>query len=428
MSAVVTNTPTTLPGSPSAVAHLLAGRRKPDYWILAAVVSLVLIGIVMVYSASYAEALAERDDPSVYTLKQVQNILTGGVALLVFAIVPYNFWRRFSVPLGFTVLVALVLVIFAPEWLSPEINGAHRWLVEPIFWQPSEVAKLVLVLYVADWLSQKGQKVRDLTMGLIPFGIVMGLIAFLVMRQPDMGTTSVLMAIGVSMFFVAGAHMVQFLGSMVLTGGVFWVLMQVAPYRLSRFTAFLDPWSDPLGTGYHMTQSLMALGSGGVFGLGLGGGRAKFGWLPEQFTDTIFAVLGQEWGFVGAMVLMSLYALLMWRGMRVAARARDSYGTLLATGITVWLGFQALINIGSVSGSIPFTGVPLPFVSYGGTSMIMTLAAVGLLLNISRFAQGQPIAIVSAPAPAADGWRVRLLQTWRRNHRPAEPGAYKKNK
>jgi cell division protein FtsW len=422
MSAVVTNTPTTLPGSPSAVARLLAGRRKPDYWILAAVVGLVLIGIVMVYSASYAEALAERDDPSIYTLKQVQNILTGGVALLIFAIVPYNFWRRFSVPLGFTVLVALVLVIFAPEWLSPEINGAHRWLVEPIFWQPSEVAKLVLVLYVADWLSQQGQKVRDLTMGLIPFGIVMGVIAFLVMKEPDMGTTSVLMAIGVAMFFIAGAHPLQFLGGSALAAGVFYALMNVAASRQARFTAFLDPWSDPLGAGYHTTQSLMALGSGGVFGLGLGGGRAKFGWLPEQFTDTIFAVLGQEWGFIGAMIVLGLYLLFVWRGLRVASRARDSYGTLLATGITVWIGWQALVNIGSVSNSIPFTGVPLPFISYGGTSLTITMAAVGLLLNISRFAQAQSLPTLGIAGgndgAAGGGLRARIAQTWRRN-RPA---------
>ena len=198
-------------------------RRKPDYWILAAVVGMRLVGIVMVYSASYAEALAgqRRSDPASMALKQVQNLLTGGVLMLVFALVPYPFWRRFSVPLGgHRAAVADAGVVRAGR-LSPEVNGAHRWLTKPFQWQPSEVAKLVLVLYVADWLSQKGQKVRDLTMGLIPFGIVMGVIAFLVMREPDMGTTTVLMAIGVAIFFVAGAHPLQFLGGMVLAGGVF---------------------------------------------------------------------------------------------------------------------------------------------------------------------------------------------------------------
>jgi cell division protein FtsW len=403
----------------SVAEEVALPRRKPDYWILAAVVGLALIGVIMVYSASYAEALAAYDDSRVFVLKQVQNLLTGAVLMLVFALVPYHFWRRFSVPLGVIVLIALVLVLFAPDWLSPEVNGAHRWLTKPFQWQPSEVAKLVLVLYVADWLSQKGQKVRDLTMGLIPFGIVMGVIAFLVMKEPDMGTTSVLMAIGVAVFFIAGAHPLQFLGGMALAGGVFYALTQVAAYRLARFTAFLDPWSDPLGAGYHTTQSLMALGSGGVFGLGLGGGRAKFGWLPEQFTDTIFAVLGQEWGFVGAMVVLGLYMLLVWRGLRVARRARDSYGTLLATGITVWIGWQALVNIGSVSNSIPFTGVPLPLISYGGTSLTITLAAVGLLLNISRFAGARSLPAMGAPAPGSttpgEGLRTRIAQTWRRN-------------
>jgi cell division protein FtsW len=278
---------------------------------------------------------------------------------------------------------------------------------------------------VADWLSQKGQRVRNLTMGLIPFGIVMGGLAALVMKQPDMGTTMVLMAIGVAMFFIAGAQLIQFLGGMVLAAGVFWMLMQVESYRMIRITSFLDPWSDPLGAGYHLTQSLIALGSGGVFGQGLGGGQAKFGWLPEQYTDTIFAVLGQEAGFVGTLVVIGLYLLLVWRGTRVAFRARDSYGTLLATGITVWIGAQALINIGAVSGAIPFTGVPLPFVSYGGTSLSVTLAAVGLLLNISRFAYARPAPLLgpdrgAGAAPPAR--RTTRLPWLRRAARPA-PGA-----
>ena len=377
---------------------------------------LVLIGVVMVYSASYAEALSQGFDGSYYTLKQVQNLLTGAFGLLVFALVPYTFWRRFSVLLGALMLISLVLVLVAPAFISPEINGAHRWLrLGPVNWQPSELTKLVLVLYVADWLSQKGQRVRNLTMGLIPFGIVMGVIAFLVMKEPDMGTTAVLMVIGVAMFFIAGAQMVQFLAGLVLIGGVFWVLMQVAAYRLERFATFLDPWSDPLGAGYHLTQSLIAIGSGGLFGLGLGGGRSKFGWLPEQYTDTIFAVMGQEWGFVGALTVIGLYLLLVGRGMRVALHARDSYGTLLATGITVWLGAQALINIGSVSGAIPFTGVPLPFVSYGGTSLTVTLAAVGLLLNISRFAQARPASVADPPVgPAPPPIAERVMAAWGR--------------
>jgi len=205
------------------------------------------------------------------------------------------------------------------------------------------------------------------------------------MRQPDMGTTMVLVAIGVTIFFIAGAHLIHFLASMVMGGLVFYLLMFTASYRNTRLSAFLDPDSDPLGAGYHIGQARLALGSGGIFGQGLGAGRQKFGWLPEQFTDSIFAVLGQEWGFIGGMVLLALFALFIWRGTRVALRARDSYGTLLASGIIAWIGVQALINIGSVSGAIPFTGIPLPLISYGGTSLTVTLAGVGLLLNISRY-------------------------------------------
>jgi len=227
--------------------------------------------------------------------------------------------------------------------------------------------------------------VRNLAYGLIPFGVVMGVVASLVMREPDMGTTLVIVAIGVTIFFIAGAHMIHFLGSMAMGGFVFYLLMFTASYRNSRLTAFIDPESDPTGAGYHIIQSQMALGSGGLFGLGLGAGRQKFGWLPEQFTDTIFAVLGQEWGYIGALVVLALFGLLVFRGTRVALQARDSYGTLLAAGITAWIGVQALINIGSVSRAIPFTGITLPFISYGGSSLVVTMAAIGLLLNISRY-------------------------------------------
>ncbi len=380
-------------GGPVAVAPANRPRafdtnlhRRPDYWILAAVLSLSLIGVIMVYSATYAQALTNNANPATIALKHVQSLLTALVGLVIFTVVPYPVWRRFSVPLMGVTLLMLLIVLFGPAAISPSINGAHRWLYfGPFNLQPSELCKLVLVLYLADWLSQKGQKVRDLTYGLIPFGVVMGLVAFLVIRQPDMGTTLVLVAIGVAVFFIAGAHMIHFLGSMVLGGFVFYLLMFTASYRNDRLATFLDPDSDPLGAGYHIAQSRMALGSGGLFGQGLGAGRQKFGWLPEQFTDTIFAVLGQEWGYIGALVLLGLFALLIWRGTRTALRARDSYGTLLAVGITAWIGVQALINIGSVSGAIPFTGITLPFISYGGTSLAVTLAGIGLLLNISRY-------------------------------------------
>jgi cell division protein FtsW len=397
-------------------------RRRPDYWILAAVIGLCLIGVVMVYSASYAEALSDNDNPAVFALKHVQSLLLGAVLLVVFTVVPYPYWRRLSVPGMAIVLLMLVLVLFAPESISPTKLGAKRWLQLGMSIQPSEICKLVLALYVSDWLSQKGQKVRNLAYGLIPFGIVMGVIAFLVMREPDMGTTLVLVAIGVTIFFVAGAHPIHFLGSAAMGGFVFYLLMFTASYRKSRLTAFLDPESDPLNAGYHILQSQTAIGSGGLFGQGLGAGRQKFGWLPEQFTDTIFAVLGQEWGFIGSVVVLGLFALLVFRGTRAALRARDSYGTLLAAGLTAWIGTQALINIGAVSRAIPFTGITLPFVSYGGTSLAVTLAAMGLLLNISRYQAPRRAPTLTGVAGGGAGgaarprWRDRL-----RRARPSRP-------
>ena len=201
-------------------------RRRPDYWILAAMLGLCLIGLVMVYSASYAQGLSlTPPNPAYFALKQVQSLLLGSVLLVVFTAVPYPFWRRFSVPLMAVTLLMLLIVLVGPEWISPGVNGAHRWL---LFLQPSELCKLVLVLYIADWLSQKGQKVRNLAYGLIPFGVVMGVVASLVMREPDMGTTLVIVAIGVTIFFIAGAHMIHFLGSMAMGGFVFYLLMFTA--------------------------------------------------------------------------------------------------------------------------------------------------------------------------------------------------------
>jgi cell division protein FtsW len=418
-------------GSPIAVvpANRVHGpetrlAHRPDYWILAAVLSLSLVGLIMVYSATYAEALTDNGNPAYWALKHVQSLLTALVALVVFMVVPYPWWRRLSVPAMALTIIMLLLVLFGPEAISPKLNGAHRWLyIGPFNLQPSELCKLILTMYLADWLSQKGQKVRDLTYGLIPFGIVMGLVAFLVMRQPDMGTTLVLVAIGVSIFFIAGAHMIHFLGSMVLGGVVFYVLMFTASYRSDRWATFMDPDSDPLGVGYHLSQSRMALGSGGLFGQGLGAGRQKFGWLPEQFTDTIFAVLGQEWGFIGAAALLMLFGLLIWRGTRTALRARDSYGTLLAVGITAWIGVQALINIGAVCGAIPFTGITLPFISYGGTSLAVTMAGMGLLLNISRYGvTPRRVSATRRTEPSAGAVRRRI--GWRGGRfAPARPGA-----
>ncbi len=353
---------------------------RPDYWILASVGILCIIGVLMVFSSSGI-------DPTNSNLidKHVQWLIVGALALIVTTTVPYTRWRRYSVPF---ILIAAALLILV-ELVAEPVNGARRWLeFGPFSLQPSELAKLAFVLYLADWCSTKGEKVRDFSNGLVPFGIMLGLLGGLVFFEPDMGTTLVIFAIGITMYFVAGAAIPHMLGGLALATVTFLLAALVEPYRMQRLLAFMNPWdpAEELGINYHTVQSLLALGSGGITGMGLGASRQKFGWLPEQSTDAIFSVWGQEVGFIGAVLMIALFLVLAWRGFRVAQMAPDGFSALLATGVTAWIAAQAMINIGAVSGAIPFTGVPLPFVSYGGSSLVITLAGVGLLLNISKSA------------------------------------------
>jgi cell division protein FtsW len=373
---------------------------RPDYWILAVVGILCMIGVLMVFSSSGVDP----EDPTYLINRHVMWLAVGSAALVLFMSVPYTFWRRYSVP---AVVVALVL-LSAVLIFSEEINGSKRWLAVadlPFSLQPSELAKLAFILYLADWCSTKGEKIRDFHTGLLPFGIMCGLLGGLVFIEPDMGTTLVIFAIGVTVYFVSGAAIKHMALGLTIAVGIFALAAVAAPYRLQRLLAFQDPWQDPLGVGYHSVQSLLALGSGGLTGMGLGASRQKFGWLPEQSTDAIFSVWGQEMGFVGASLLIVLFVAVAWRGYRVARKAPDGFGSLLATGVTTWIIFQGMLNIGAVSGAVPFTGVPLPFVSYGGSSLVITLSAVGLLLNVSKYANSP----VAEPPPVPQP-RLRLLR------------------
>ena len=361
-------------------------RQRPDLWLLSLMGALCLLGLVMVYSASYATAAEALGSGTAELLKQGMYLAIGWVALFVMMRVDYHVWRRFALPAMVAAIVLLILVLIIPSSSLNDVNGAKRWIfIGSQGFQPSELAKLAFVLYLASWLSLRGSdKVGNLTRGLIPFGIVLGLVVALIMREPDMGSSLVFVCIGVGMFFVAGADLLQLGAGMVLAAGTFVLLIQAASYRSGRIDSWLNPWSDPQGSGYHAIQSMVALGSGGFFGLGLGASRQKFSWLPEQYTDTIFSIIGEELGMVGAMLVILLFGCLVYRGYRVALHAPDSFGALLATGITSWFGFQALINIGAVTNSIPFTGITLPFISAGGSALIFALAGAGVLLNISK--------------------------------------------
>jgi cell division protein FtsW len=357
---------------------------KPDPLLLVVVLILLCIGLVMVYSASSITAARYYGDASYFFQKQLLGATLGVVVMLVMMRIDYRLWRRFSL-LGLAIglpLLALVLVVGTSAY------GASRWLVLGSFisFQPSELIKLVLALYIADWLARKGNQVGTFWYGLAPFVLLVGLVIGLVLLQKDMGTASVIAILTTAMFFTAGANILQFLPALGC-GFLIFLSQAFSGYRYYRLIGFLDPFKYTTDINLQLYQSLLALGSGGWLGVGLGASRQKTGYLPLPYIDSIFAIIGEELGYIGCMVVVVLFMILAFRGFRLARRTQDVYGALLATGITTWIIVQAMINIGATTGTIPYTGVPLPFISYGGTSLVITLAGIGVLLNISRYIQ-----------------------------------------
>ncbi len=357
---------------------------KFDSWLLITVLALLCIGLVMVYSASSFIAARAYGDASYFFQRQFLWVVMGIIIMLVAMHVDYRRWRRFSL---FGMLVILPLLVIVLKY-GRSAYGASRWLAFGSFFsfQPSELAKLVLALYIADWLARKGNKVGTFLYGLAPFVILVGVVLGLVLLENDMGTAIIIAGFATAMFFTAGANIVQFLLA-VACGGLIFVQEAFKGYRYLRLIGFLDPFKHISDINLQLYQSLLALGSGGWLGLGLGASRQKTGYLPFPFTDSIFAILGEELGFIGCAAVIMLFLFLAFRGFRLARRTQDIYGALLATGITTWLVLQAIINVGASTDSIPYTGVPLPFISFGGSSLIISMAAVGVLLNISRYIQ-----------------------------------------
>ena len=389
----------------SVVTAITGGRSRararihePDYWFIAIILTLVMFGLVMVFSASIAIGLQQEGGNSYYFLtRQAIWAAIGFAGMLATAFIDYHFWRKLSLPAMVGILILLAALVFVPGLgAGADSWGAKRWIgLGPLSFQPSEVAKVVLVIYLADWLGQKGNKIRNFSYGLIPFALVLGTLIGLVMLQPDLGTATLMAAIGISMFLVAGADLIQ-LGALMALGSVSFLMLALgASYRRARILIFLNPDSDPLNKGYQLVQARLALGSGGLFGLGLGASREKFTWLPAAQNDAIFAVIGEELGLIGCAFVLLLFALLAWRGYRIAMKAPDSFGALVAVGIVTWIIFQAAINIGGITLTIPFTGIPLPFISYGGTALAVSLTAMGILLNISKQTVEQRLAPVS---------------------------------
>lgn len=359
-------------------------RHAPDYVILLAVLTLAGIGVVMVFSASSVMAGLRFHNPYYYLERQALWMVFGTIAMLMTMHIDYHRWKPFA-RVAFIINLLLLIVVLIPH-LGLERNGARRWLgYGPAQFQPSELMKIAFVLFLAQVLSRDKTKLRDFWRGLVPYLALLALVFGLIMLEPDMGTALAMAGTVVVILFAAGARLGHLMALGASAVPMLLGLIWIAPYRLRRFMSFLDPQADPQGTGYHILQALYAFGSGGFFGVGLGAGKLKFGYLPENHTDSIFAMIGEELGFIGAVVVIILFFLFTWRGLQVATRSPDAFGALLAVGLTATISVQAFLNIAVITASIPFTGIPLPFVSYGGTNLVITMAGVGMLLNVSRY-------------------------------------------
>jgi cell division protein FtsW len=337
----------------------------------------------MVLSASSVSAYANYGSSFLFFQKQILWTVIGVVGFLFFSRFDYRRLRGFGY-VAFAAVVLMLVAVLIPG-VGVTVGGSSRWIgVGSFVIQPSEIAKLALILFAADVFSRRDEKFRDFAHTAIPMLPALAVLAVLVMMQPDLGTTVLLGAIGFGLLFVAGAPL-GYLIPMGLTGVALAVGAGLAsPYRRVRLLAFMDPWKDPLDTGYHTIQSLIALGSGGWFGVGLGASRQKWMYVPNAHTDFIYAILGEEMGLLGTFAVLGMFAFLTYLGVRIARSAPDRFGMLIASGITIWMATQALVNMGAVTASLPITGVPLPLVSFGGSSLVITLVSMGILTSIAR--------------------------------------------
>lgn len=360
-------------------------KKKPDYLYAITVFILIFFGIIMISSSSVVVSLENTGKNYSYVLQQIISLLCGLVAMFVTYRIDYRFWKKNSLWVLIFTLILLILV-FVPG-IGKSAGGAHRWIsIFGSWFQPSELVKLTFLIYLAAWLDNLGEDIKDFWKGFVPFAFLIGIIGVLIMSQPDLGTMSVILFASVAVFFASGAEPVHMLVGAGALLAAFTVLIKTSAYRQQRLLVFLNPSVDAQGAAYHINQALLAIGAGGLWGLGFGQSKQKYLYLPEAHTDSIFAIIAEELGFLRSGLLIAGYFFLAYLGLRIARQAPDRFSRLLAIGITTWITVQAFINIGAMINVLPLTGVPLPFVSYGGSSLIILLAAVGLMLNISRSA------------------------------------------
>ena len=362
----------------------------PVVLLTTTIIALLVVGIVMILSASSVQSFASYGSSFVFFKKQLVSVALGLVAFFLAYRIDYRRLKGFGYLL--LPLVAVLLFVVLLPGLGVTSGGSQRWIQLGFTdFQPSELAKFALILFAADVFARKEESTfLEFSHTALPMLPAIGILAGLIMMQPDLGTTMLLAFIAIGMLFVAGAPLRHIIPIGFLGAGLAILAGLAAPYRRERIMAFMDPWKDPLESGYHAIQSMIALGSGGLFGVGLGASRQKWSYIPNAHTDFIYAIIGEELGLVGTFGVLGLFLFLAFMGIRTAIRAPDRFGMLIASGITIWISLQALVNMGAVTSSMPITGVPLPLVSFGGTSVVVSLAAMGVLLNIAKQGEDGP--------------------------------------
>ena len=376
-----------IPGAKERAQMRLSGQvKKPvDKGILTTFVLLLMTGIIILYSASYYNAQDADGNPLAEVISQLMGIALGGVGMFVVLRMDYRILRRPLISVGLLLVSLVLLVLVSIPGIGRLVNGSRRWLkIGPVSFQPSELAKYSAILFMARMYSQKNRDVRHFFTGLLPVFVMPAIMFLLILLQPNLSTAGSIVIVAGFMAMLAGAKWLH-LGVVAALGacvGAFYAWVE--PYRRARLLSFRDPFAQLSNEGYQLAQSLMAFGSGGVFGMGLGKGRQKYAFLPYPESDFIFAVVGEDLGFVGCAAVLTLFAMFVFYGLRVAIRCPDRFGSLLAGGITCMIGVQTILNVAVVTGSMPTTGLPLPFFSAGGTSISVVMCAVGILLNISR--------------------------------------------
>jgi cell division protein FtsW len=343
-----------------------------DYLLLVLILAFLAYGLLMLYSATFYVGMR-------FWRQQLVWLTLGGLVMAVMAWVPYPLWQRLALPLMLVTLLLLLLVLL----LGEQVLGAQRSLVGASV-QPGVLSRLAAVIYIAAWLASKGEQLNQVRYGLVPFAVITGVVAGLVALQPDLSTALLLVVAGLMMFFFAGGDPIQIFLSVVMGSSAFGLVAWRLPHARARLLAYVASLQDPTRMPYHVRRAIIAIGEGGLFGVGIGGGRLKAGYLPFPHTDSIFAVIGEETGLLGTLLVIVLFSLLAYRGYRIALSTPDAFGALLAFGITTMVVSEAMVNIMVMVGLIPFTGTALPFFSYGGSEMVVTLMAMGLLLGVSR--------------------------------------------